>query len=103
MSFSVEQALQICTAKLRERAKSRTNSYTLLCSNDGKRIERTIHGFSMAQLKEEFTALGSSYKWAFITKKGETKVEQFFNRDMCKRNKKGVYMFFSMNKGKKRS
>lgn len=104
MSFSVEQALRIATANLASRVQSRSVAYTLHASNDGRNVEKTIHGFSMKGLKAEFSALGTAYRYAFITKKGDHNILQFFNRAECRKGKDGVYKFFSMTKkGKKKS
>lgn len=96
MSFSVEQALRIATANLASRAKTRSTAYTLYFSNDGKRYEGSIDGLTIKALIEEFRRTRNTYKFAFITKKGEETLLRFYNRDVSKK-------FFSMTrKGKKK-
>jgi len=101
MAFSVEQALRIATANLASRAKSKSTAYTLYFSNDGHRYEGKLHGVSMRELKGEFTALGTAYRYAFITKNGSDEVIQFFNRSECRKDKNGIYKFFSMTRKSK--
>jgi hypothetical protein len=94
MSFSVEQALRIATANLSQRAKTKTNAYTLYYSNDGKRYEGQVHGLTIKALIEEFRRTHGTYKFAFITKKDSDTLLRFYNRDESKK-------FFSMTrKGK---
>lgn len=96
MSFSVRDALAIATANLASRAQTRTVAYTLYCSNDGNRYDTQVHGTTIKALIDEFRRSHSSYKYAFITKKGDEKLLRFYNRDVSKK-------FFSMTrKGKKK-
>jgi hypothetical protein len=91
MSFSVEQALRIATANLAQRAKTRTNAYTLYFSNDGKRYEGQFDGLTIKSLIDEFRRDGRNYKFAFITKKGDDSLLRFYNSTISKK-------FFSMTR-----
>lgn len=94
MTFSVQDALRIATANLAQRAQTRSNSYTLYYSNDGVRYDGQVHGSTIKELTEEFRRSHANYKYAFITKKDNSKLLRFHNRDVSKK-------FFSMTrKGK---
>lgn len=94
--FSMEQALAICTSNINNRVKSRSLSYTLYYSNNGKQPEGKLSGFTIKQLINEFRALGRSYQYAFITKKDDGVPLRFYNSAVSKK-------FYSMTrKGKKK-
>jgi hypothetical protein len=95
MSFSVAQALSICTANLQKRAKAKAVAYTLHCSRNGEAVDQVVHGATIKALIEEFRRDGGSFNYAFITKKDDVKTLRFFNRGVSKK-------FFSMTRtGKK--
>lgn len=92
MSFSVEQALAVCTANLAKRVQSRTNSYVLYFGNEKNRYDGKIEGVTIKELINEFRTSKATYRLAFIVKKGEdNKVLRFYNRDISKK-------FFSMTR-----
>lgn len=93
----MEQALAICTANLKNRVTQRTTSYVLYYSNNSTRYDGKITGFTIKQLVQEFRALGSGYKFAFITKVDSDDVLRYYNNSVSKK-------FFSMTrKGGKRT
>ena len=96
--FNMNDALAICTATLKERAKTRQLAYVLYYSNNERQPEGKIEGFTIKQLITEFRALGTGYKFAFITKKNDDKVLRFYNRAVSTK-------FFSMTRkgGKRKS
>lgn len=95
MNFSVQQALAICTSKIAQRAQTRTTAYTLHCSNDGVTAQHSVDGITIKSLIDEFRRSHASYKFAFITRKGDVTVLRFYNSTISKK-------FFSMTrKGKK--
>ena len=95
--FSVEQALAIATANLNARTKARSTAYELYYTNDTKRYEGKMQGFTVKQLIVEFAKFGGRYQYAFITRVGDDKVLRFYNRNVSKK-------FFSMTrKGGRRS
>lgn len=84
--FSLEQALAQAGRIMSERQKSRSTAYTLYYSNDSKRYEGKMTGFTIKQLIGEFRALGRGYKYAFITKiNDDTKVLRYYNSDLGKK------------------
>lgn len=86
--FSMEQALAICTANIKSRATATKRlMYVMYVSNDTKRYDQKIQGFTCKQLREEFYALGGKYKYAIITKVNDDKPVQCFNRDLGKKFK----------------
>lgn len=92
MSFSVEQALRICTSNLAQRKKTRGATYFLYFTNQPNCTEGKLIGNTIKTLTEEFRSYGRSYKYAFIVKEGEEeKVLRFYNRDQSKK-------FFSMTR-----
>lgn len=95
MSFSFEQALDICTASLNSRRSVQRNSYIMYCGNDAKRYDVKVTMPTVKSLINEFRTNRANYKYAFITRLDDDKVLRFYNRDVSKK-------FFSMTrKGKK--
>ena len=86
--FNWEQTLDICTASIKNRASTTKRlAYVMYMSNDKKRYENKIQGFTCKQLREEFYALGGKYKFAIIAKISDDKPVQTFNRDLGKKFK----------------
>lgn len=79
MSFSVEQALAIATAKHNKRMQKREKTmYSLFFTNSTKGTEGVIHG-TKKSIIEEFKRTRNSYRYAFITKKGQSEVLYVYN------------------------
>lgn len=95
MSFSVEEALKMCTTNINSRKSVQRTAYRLYYSNDGKRYEGTITGTTVKALINEFRQSYAQYKFAFITKVNDEKVLRFYNREVSKK-------FFSMTRGVKK-
>lgn len=95
MSFSMEQALAVCTASLNSRKSVQRTAYKLYYSNDGKRYEGHIMGATVKALITEFRASYAQYKYAIITKVNDDKPLRFYNREVSKK-------FFSMTRGVKK-
>lgn len=93
----MEQALAICTSNINNRTKTRSLSYVLYYSNNGKQPEGKLSGFTIKQLVTEFRALGRSYQYAFITKKDDGTPLRFYNSAVSKK----FYSMTRKGKGKK--
>ncbi len=91
MSFSVSDALAVCTANINNRIKTRSTAYVLYYTNSNNRYDGKITGFTIKQLISEFQALGTSYQFAYITRVNEDKPLWFFNRSLGKK-------FYSMTR-----
>lgn len=96
--FSLEQALAQATRVLAERRKnsSKKISYVLYYSNDEKRYDGKVMGYTIKELINQFRGNGGNYKYAFITRINDDKPLRFYNRDVSKK-------FFSLTRtGKKK-
>lgn len=93
--FSIEQALDLCTANIKSRATATKRiTYVMYLSNDSKRYERKIMGFTVKQLIGEFRDSHANFRLAFIAKASDDTIVRYFNRDLGKK-------FYSMSRKKK--
>lgn len=92
--FELEKALAEAGRIMASRVKTRSTAYVLYYSNDTKRYQGKITGFTIKQLIGEFRALGTSYKYAFITKINDDKPLRYYNSDMSKK-------FYSLTRTRK--
>lgn len=91
MSFSIQDALNVCTKKLNERKSVQKTSYVLYYSNSETRYDGKITGGTIKALIQEFRDSHANFKYAFITKMNDDKVLRFYNRAVSKK-------FFSMTR-----
>lgn len=94
MEFSMEKALAHANAVMAKRTYHRSQAYELHYGNDGKNVIGKITGLTIKQVIAEFRELGTSYKYAFVTKKGDFQVLRYFNRDLSKK-------FFALTRNRK--
>lgn len=87
MNFSLEHALANANAVIvrRKARQSGGVKYRLYFSNNGKHPEGSITGLTQRGLKKEFFDTHGTYKYAFITKDGDSKVMQCFVRGYSKK------------------
>ena len=96
MSFSVEEALKVCSSKIAQRKAQRKAKYMLYFGNDQHRYADKVQGVTVSELVKLFRSTHAQYQWAVITPIGEPEnYLRFYNKNLGKK-------FFSMTRQSKK-
>ena len=81
--FDMSIALQVCTATISKRTKSRPNGYVLYYANsqdkERNRYTGKVEGATIEHCKAQFAELDRDYPVAFIARKKDDVTVRFYN------------------------
>jgi len=99
MSFDMNTALQVCTATLSKRAKTRSNAYVLYYANDADkakgRYTGKLYGVTRRECKEQLEILDREYPYAMLCEVEGDKLVQFYTPANKHRDKKSGKLKFA--------